>query len=160
MKKRKYNKKVNKLKGGQIMDRENTVKEIVRRYNEKEGTILDLVKEYEGYSRNKFYRDIAKLGIVKDDEKDIYILKNDNIEGQLNILDDEAPGEEIKKDSPGELEERKATKMIKVKKTYEIEEFTEKAVKIQATLEGKTINDYVNDVLQASISDEVKKLIE
>jgi predicted HicB family RNase H-like nuclease len=45
------------------------------------------------------------------------------------------------------------------KKTFEIEEYVEKAVKIQAALEEKTINEYVNDTLKASISEEVKKLI-
>lgn len=84
------------------MDRESIAREIAARFNNREGNITDLAAEYEGYSRYKFYRDIKKLGIVKDDEKDIYIIPDDNIDGQINLL--EQVGPEMQEEEKGILD--------------------------------------------------------
>lgn len=49
--------------------------------------------------------------------------------------------------------------MGKIKRTYEISTETERGVKLMATLNEMTINDYVDKVLYESLSDEVKKLL-
>lgn len=160
------------------MDRESIAREIIFRFNNGDGTITDLAAEYEGYSRHKFYRDIVKLGITKDREGK-YIIPDDNIEGQLNLLEQEGP--ELQEEEKETLEpigdisdERKGNEMQqdiknkdaivteppeKKKKTFEIDVELEKYIKVQAALENTTINEWVNKTLWEAIPEDTKEFI-
>ncbi len=153
------------------MKYEKETKEVVERYNKGEGTIAEISESIEGFNRNKFYRMIKKLGIVKDEKKDKYIFTNKNIDGQLNLLkaskkevqgmekeletekEKSEPKEEKKEIAPKEIPKMK-------KKTFEVSEGVEAGIKMMAAIEGKTINDYVNDTLEKSLSDEIKRMLE
>lgn len=119
---------------------------IAKQYNQGLGTIKELAKNA-GMSDRTFYRNIKEVGIYRDKKTNKYIIpKNilENAEGERkNMQDKQVNKENIKKK----------------KKTFEISEDVEKAVKIQAATEEKTINQWVDDTLRKNISDEVWQLL-
>lgn len=129
------------------MDRQEILKDIIRRYNNKEGNIKDLLTDYEDYSKDKFYRDLKKNGIVKDKERDIYIYEG--IDGQIDLLEEEEK----------EIPEPKPKADTRKKKTFEIDESIEPYIKAEAIKQGVTLNDWVNDTLWKAISDSTKEFI-
>lgn len=137
------------------MDRESIAREIAVRFNNGEGTITDLSKEYEGYSRHKFYRDIESIGIVKNKEGK-YIIPDSNIKGQINLLEQVAPEmqQDIKNKDAIVTEPPE-----KKKKTFEIDVELEKYIKVQAALENTTINEWVNKTLWEAIPEDTKEFI-
>ena len=66
------------------MQRIEIFRELISRYNDKEGSINNLVTNYPSYSRSMFYRDLKKYGVEKDEKKDIYYFTE--LEGQVNLL--------------------------------------------------------------------------
>ena len=158
------------------MERDNIAREIAVRFNNGEGTITDLSKEYEGYSRHKFYRDIESIGIVKNKEGK-YIIPDANIKGQLDLLEKVGPELEEKEilDPIGDIsDERKGNEMQqdiknkdaivteppeKKKKTFEIDVELEKYIRIQAAIEDTTINEWVNKTLWEAIPEDTKEFI-
>jgi predicted HicB family RNase H-like nuclease len=149
------------------MNRENIAKEIIRRYNNREGTITNLAEQHEGYSRHKFYRDIEKLGITKEKETDKFIIPDGNIEGQLNLLEQEGPELQEKEISRAiepirdteRQKERKAQSMEKKKKTFEIDVELEQLIRIQAAIKDTTINEWVNKILWAAIPEDTRRIV-
>lgn len=152
------------------MERFETFKELINRYNDKKGSINNLVTEYEGYSRNMFYRDLKKYGVEKDEEKDIYYFTQ--LEGQTDLLGvPELTANDIKEDKPtnyinkelkGSQEAIKASKInaaVKKKKTFEIDEDLEQYLKAEAIKESLTVNELVNQTLWKVISEDTKKFI-
>ncbi len=155
------------------MDRESIAREIAVRFNNGEGTITDLAAEYKGYSRHKFYRDIDRLGITKDEEGK-YIIPDANIKGQLDLLEKVGPELEEKEILDPIGEEREGEKMQqdiknkdsivteppeKKKKTFEIDVELEKHIRIQAAIEDTTINEWVNKTLWEAIPEDTKEFI-
>ena len=157
------------------MNRKSIVKEIIERYNNREGNITELSNSYEGYSRQKFYRDIKKYGIVKDDDNDIYIIPEDNIKGQIDLLEgtegpeshnnikaiDNIPNKEIKatERDKGVKAMTEVKDTTKKKKTFEIDVELEKHIRIQAAIEDTTINEWVNKTLWEAIPEDTKEFI-
>lgn len=152
------------------MERSEMFKDLISRYNNKEGSINNLVTDYEGYSRNMFYRDLKKYGVEKDEKKDIYYFKE--LEGQVGLLGGTELTEESIKDikatnyiNKGLKASQEAIKTSKVntpakkKKTFEIDEELEQYLKAEAIKEGLTVNDLVNKTLWAIISEDTKKFI-
>ncbi len=152
------------------MERDQIFKELISRYNNKEGSINTLVDDYEGYSRAMFYRDLKKYGVEKDEKKDIYYFAE--LEGQVDLLGeaeltDKGIGEvgatnytneEIKTSQ----EANKALKPkapIKKKKTFEIDEELEQYLKAEAIRKGLTVNELVNKTLWTVISEDTKDFI-
>ena len=130
------------------MEYKEKAKEIARRYNQGQGTISALCKDI-GIGRSTFYKAIGEIGIVKDDEKDIYIIPD------IQVKDQEEP-------APAEpKEERKGQRMKqeKKKKTFEIDVELEQLIRIQAAIEDITINEWVNNVLWKAIPDDTRKII-
>lgn len=154
------------------MNREEIFLEVMRRYNNGEGTIINLVKEYPNYTRDKFNLDVKKRHIVKDSNTNLYIY-NDLIEGQLDIVEiapgtkeviKEVAAKEIKKDSLSDTKVKEVEQDIngsstRKKKTFEIDVDLEQLIRVAAGIENITINDYVNRVLRDSIPLNVKTLI-
>lgn len=155
------------------MDRESIAREIAVRFNNGEGTITDLAAEYKGYSRHKFYRDIDRLGITKDEEGK-YIIPDANIKGQLDLLEKVGPELEEKEILDPIGDERKGNEMQqdiknkdaivteppeKKKKTFEIDVELEKHIRIQAAIEDTTINEWVNKTLWEAIPEDTKEFI-
>ncbi len=148
------------------MDRESIAREIAVRFNNGEGTITDLSKEYEGYSRHKFYRDIESIGIVKNKEGK-YIIPDSNIKGQINLLEQVSPdtqGKEISRAiepirDKERQEKRKGQSMEKKKKTFEIDVELEQLIRIQAAIEDITINEWVNSVLWKAIPEDTRRIV-
>lgn len=169
------------------MDRLEMCREIVKRYNNKEGTITELTKDYgDSYNRSKFNRDVKSLNINRDIELDKYIIPVINVEGQLDILEGtegatmkadtkviENMGHEVKSIAKGKgaakemtIEDNKVVSDIKVidpmerkKKTFEIDIDLEQLIRVQAAILNITINDYVNKVLRKSIPEDIKNII-
>ncbi len=150
------------------MDYENKTIRVVKRFNNSEGTVVELCKD-EGIGRTAFYSRIEKLGIKKEGEK--YAFPNEQIEGQLNITSNQEEPEEREQvkemeqiasiEDKTSIREKEVKRVITTrrKKTFEISEGVEAAIKMMAILEGKTINDYVNDTLEKSIDDKVKRMV-
>lgn len=150
------------------MDYESKAVKVIERFNNGEGTVVDLCKD-EGIGRSAFYSNLEKLGYRK--AGDIYIQENKEVDGQIHILGADKEAEErgqvkeveqIASDdikASNKVKEVIRVKEVRRKKTFEISEGVEAAIKIMATLEGKTINDYVNDTLEKSIDDKVKKMV-
>lgn len=158
------------------MDRFEIFNEVIKQYNKLEGTIVDLVKKYPGYTRDKFYNDVKKYGYTKDNERNIYIIPDDNIEGQIDILEAtgepqrkedikpmETISEEVEKpteDKPGVKDNIEKVKVSeKMKKTFEIDIDLNQFIKLQSVIEDKTINQWVNDTLWKAIPESTKKII-
>lgn len=145
-------------------------KEVIKLYNEKKGNISKLVKDV-GISRAAFYSNLNKLGIIKDEEKDLYIIPDDNIKGQINLLDEPEKEihkipelfEPVKQRKEVEKVEKREVKPIdpleKKKKTFEIDVKLEKYIRVQAAKENITINEWVNKTLWAAIPDDTKEFI-
>lgn len=114
---------------------------IANQYNEGLGTIKELAKKT-GISDRTFYRNIKEIGIYRDKKTNKYIISK-------NILENEE----------GEKENMQDKQVNKKRKTFDISEDVEKAVKIQAATEEKTINQWVDDTLRKNISDEVWQLL-
>ena len=138
-------------------ERKEIVLDIVKKYNAREGKIAALAREYKDYSRDKFYADIKKLGIIKDKSKDKYIIPDYNIKGQVNLVEQvDYSKQEVKqeqlKDADKKVTERK-------KKTFEIDTDLEQLIRVTAAIEDISMNDYINKVLRAAIPKHVKDMI-
>ncbi len=152
------------------MERDQIFKELISRYNNKEGSINNLVTNYPGYSRNMFYRDLKKYGVEKDEKKDIYYFTE--LEGQVDLLGGtELTGESIEdtkatnyineglKASQGANKAFKPDSLIKKKKTFEIDEELDQYLKAEAIKKGLTVNELVNKTLWKVISEDTKNFI-
>lgn len=166
------------------MNREDIARDIALRFNNGEGTVTDLSKEFPKYDRNKHNRDIVKYGIVKDKDTNKFIIPDKVMSGQIDILsttvepqslkesqttntmtsiDTEQQGVKVMPENTPK-EELEAVKVNKEprerkKKTFEIDTDLEQLIRVQAAILDITINDYVNEVLRQSITDDVKKVI-
>lgn len=155
------------------MNREEIFLDILKRFNNQEGTISKLVKEYQGYTRDKFNDDIKKRSIIKNPGTNQYIY-NDKIEGQIDITEIEEkekvivkPKEIIKESlsdtrvKPGDTKDNQYINgsVTRKKKTFEIDTDLEQLIRVSASIEDITINDYVNKILRASIPVSVKIIV-
>lgn len=167
------------------MTREEITRDLAARYNKGQGTVQDLSTEYGAdYNQYKFYRDIKKYGIIKDTDTDKFIIPGKVMSGQIDILsttvepqsleesqttntmasiDTEQQGVKVMPENTPkeELEVVKVNKepRERKKKTFEIDTDLEQLIRVQAAILDITINDYVNEVLRKSISDNVKSII-
>ena len=152
------------------MERTEIFKDLISRYNNREGSINNLVTNYPGYSRNMFYRDLKKYGVEKDEKKDIYYFTE--LEGQVDLLGGtELTDKDIKeveatncidkelKASQEAIKTSKVNTPAKKKKTFEIDEELEQYLKAEAIKEGLTVNELVNKTLWAVISEDTKNFI-
>lgn len=113
------------------MDYRKKTIEVAERVARGEGSITAICKKV-GLNRSTFYR-------------------------YKNILEEEG------KTIGGVIRGQKEVNEMKPKKrkhTFEIDANLHKAIKVQAAIEGKTINNFINDLIKNSISNEVKKLID
>jgi len=184
------------------MTRKEITRDLAARYNQREGSALELSKEYgNNYNVDKFNRDIKKYGIVRDKETNLYIIPDETMKGQIDILGgtgepqslegtkltntmtdtvtkqqggntmpESTPDKELEEikvnNEPTKSRGLKAEGEVKVndpmprkKKTFEIDTDLEQLIRVQAAILDITINDYVNEVLRKSISDNVKSII-
>lgn len=172
------------IRRGVYMGYQAKAKKVAERYNNKDGTIVDLLKEV-GIGRTAFYSNIKKMGIVKDDDLDKYIIPSGNIGGQIDILevaegvvrseetkemdnitsveDETTEGNErvsgVAKEDIEVTEEIKAENQSRKKKTFEIDIDLEQLIRVRAAILDISINDYVNIVLRESIPDTIKNII-
>lgn len=106
------------------------VKEILERSKSEKKSISELCKEY-GIDRTTFYRNLKKLESGKIQEKQ----------------------------KTSETEKQVFSKSKKVKRTFELLEEVEKAIRIEAALQGKKIVDFVNEALWQAVSEQAKKVV-
>ncbi len=151
------------------MERTTIFNQVITRYNDQEGSITKIVKDYPSYSRDKFNKDLKKHGYIKDMERNLYIIKD--LEGQIDILDipGQAPSKEDNKailSIPKDIKEPtkantslESNETTRKKKTFEIDVDLEQLIRVAAALEDITMNDYVNKVLRVSIPVSVKIMV-
>ena len=140
-----------------IDERKEIVLDIVKKYNAREGKIAALAREHKNYSRDKFYADAKKLGIIKDKSKDKYVIPNHNIEGQIGLSENEEPKKGISK-GDDKLKDLDINITGKKKKTFEIDIELERYLRIEAAIKDISINEFVNSTLWKAISSDTKKL--
>lgn len=147
------------------MTRLEIFQDLIARFNNKQGSIRELILDYEkyNYTRSMFKTDLKKYNFVMDN--DMYVLEDEQGQDRLikDIENDKEPisKPQARQTSPKEPKEQiKENGPIKMKKkTFEIDETLEPLLKIQAIKEGKTLNQYVNDVLKRSIEQDTRDFI-
>lgn len=132
------------------------VKRILQENAETGESFVKLCQKY-NFSRNIFYHLKAKA----EEE-----LKNEGvIEGQMDISNfTEETSNSEKQGINKSIKTSKSNKQVfdknnRVKKTFELYEQVEKAIKIEAAKQGLKVVDFVNKALWQAISDEVKKIL-
>ena len=102
--------------------------EIVNMYNN--GKSLEQISEELGVSKRTIQRRLSDLGFQYDRLEKKYIKVLENIEG---------------------LEETKTNKKVIINRTFVLPKDISIALKLKATLEGKTVTNILKDILQNAI---------